>query len=286
MYYFLKCVTGKGEIPMESAFEALTKKQAEVWNSAPFEHIADNAADIDEDLIWRLSAHPGVRWLDIATGTGVVALCAARKGADVTAQDIASRMIETARRLARAEGLDITLEVGDCQKLPYPDGSFDVVSSVMGAVFAPDHDAVAHELGRVCRPGGRLGLVSWRSGGDIGKFYGLTARFNPPPSAGVDSPFDWGKQAYVQEKLGKDFTLEFHEGVSPMYGASPEAFSDLFLTSFGPIKALNDRLDDGQRGELHEALIGFFKDYQQPDGTVSVPREYLIAIGTRRNTRG
>jgi SAM-dependent methyltransferase len=268
---------------MGSTFEVLTKKQAEVWNSAQYENIAENAADIDDDLVLRLSTHRGLQWLDIGTGTGVVALRAARKGADVTAQDIASRMIETARKLAKAEGLDITFDIGDCQKLPYADASFDVVSSVLGAVFAPDHEAVARELGRVCRPGGHLGLVSWRPGGHIEKFYGVTARFNPPPPEGANSPFAWGRPAYMQEKLGKDFTLEFHEGISPMYDESPEAFSDLFLTSFGPIKALHDRLDDHQRGELYEALISFFRDHQQADGIVSVPREYLLTIGTRRN---
>ncbi len=269
---------------MESVYERLTKMQAAAWDSAPYENIAENAADINVHLIDRLGVIPGERWLDIATGTGVVALRAARKGADVTAQDFAPRLIETARRLARAEGLDITFDVGDCQKLPYPDGSFDVVMSTLGAVFAPDHHAVARELARVCRAGGHLGLVSWRPGGDIERYYGVTARFNPPPPEGVGSPFAWGRPAYMEEMLGKDFRLEFHEGISPMYGDSPEAITHLFLTSFGPIKALFDRLDEDRRVELRKALVDFFKHYQQADGSVAVPREYLITIGLRRNS--
>lgn len=158
------------------------------------------------------------------------------------------------------------------------------MSSVLGAVFAPDHHAVAHELGRVCRPGGRLGLASWRPGGEIETYYRITASFSPPPPAGVGSPFAWGRPAYVEEMLGKEFTPAFHEGISPMYGESPEALRDLFLTSFGPIKALFDRLDEDRREELRDALADYFKHYQQADGSVSTPREYLVAIGIRRNT--
>lgn len=172
-----------------------------------FENVAENTADINENLLGKLGVKPGERWLDIATGTGAVALRVARCGADVTAQDFAPRLIETAKRFARAAGLDITFDVGDCQTLPYADASFDV----------------AHELQRVCRPGGRLGLVSWRPGGDSEKFHSITARFSPPPPEGIGSPFAWGRSASVQEMLGKVFTLEFYEGVSPMYGESPEA---------------------------------------------------------------
>lgn len=269
---------------MGSAFETLTKMQAAAWDSAPFENVAENTADINENLLGKLGVKPGERWLDIATGTGAVALRVARCGADVTAQDFAPRLIETAKRFARAAGLDITFDVGDCQTLPYADASLDVVSSALGAVFAPDHHAVAHELERVCRPGGRLGLVSWRPGGDSEKFHSITARFSPPPPEGIGSPFAWGRSAYVQEMLGKDFTLEFYEGVTPMYGESPEALRDLVLTSFGPLKALFDRLDKDRREELREALADYFTHCQQADGSVSVPREYLLTIGIRRNT--
>ena len=269
---------------MASAFETLTKMQAAAWDSAPFENVADNTADINENLIGRLGVHPGERWLDIATGTGSVALLAARKGVRVTAQDFAPRLIATARRFAEDEELTITFDVGDCQTLPYADGSFDVVTSALGAVFAPDHHAVAHELARVCRPGGRLGLISWRPGGDSEKFYSISARFNPPPPEGVGSPFAWGRPAYVEAMLGKAFTLEFHEGISPMYGASPEALRDLVLTSFGPMKALFDRLDEGRREELREAVADFFGKHRQADGSVAVPREYLLTIGIRRNS--
>jgi hypothetical protein len=97
---------------------------------------------------------------------------------------------------------------------------------------------------------------------------------SPLPPEGVGSPFAWGRPAYVEEMLGKAFTLEFHESVSPMYGESPESLRDLVLTSFGPMKALFDRLDKDRREELREALAHYFKSCQQADGSVSVPRGY------------
>src|SRR5205085_8035119 len=112
-----------------------------------------------DELVGRLQPGPGVRWLDVATGTGGVAIRAARAGADVTGVDIAPRLLEQAR--AKADGLPIRFDEGDVQRLPYADASFDVVSSVFGAIFAPDHEAVARELARACAPNGRLGLTAW-----------------------------------------------------------------------------------------------------------------------------
>lgn len=143
-------------------FEALKAKQAAAWSSAPFEIVAATAADIHEALLDRLDIRMGERVLDLATGTGAVAIRAAQRGGVVTGQDLAPALVDTARRLAADAGVTVEFEVGDCENLPYPDASFDVVCSAQGAVFAPDHRAVARQLARVCRPGGRVGLTAWR----------------------------------------------------------------------------------------------------------------------------
>src|SRR4029077_13130661 len=126
-----------------------------------------------------------------ACGTGAVSMRAARAGADVTGVDLSEVMIETAWRRAQGEGLAIEYEVGDAEAVPCPDGSFDVVSSSVGAIFAPDHQATARELARVTRPGGRLGLTAWRPESSIAKSQQLAARFQPPPPEGVGNPLDW-----------------------------------------------------------------------------------------------
>lgn len=150
--------------------------------------MAETAAEVHDDLVASLAPTPGERWLDIATGTGAVAARAARAGAHVIGVDIAPALIDTARQLAAAEGLNVQFEVGDAERLEYRDASFDVVASAQGTMFAPDHEAVARELARVCRPGGRLGLTCWRPGGAIEKFFSLLAAFQPPPPPGAGRP--------------------------------------------------------------------------------------------------
>jgi SAM-dependent methyltransferase len=266
---------------MSTTFAELKARQAVVWGSAPWERVAADAADIHDDLIARLGVTPGERWLDLATGTGAIALRAARRGAVVTGQDLAPGLISTARRLAAEEGADVVFHVGDCEALPYPDASFDVVSSAQGAVFAPDHRTVARQLARLCRPDGRIGLTTWRPDGAIAEQLQLLARFSPPPP-GAGVPLDWGRPAYVTGLLGDTFDLEFFEGQSPHRGSSPQALWDLFSTSAGPIKAVAESLDaDGLR-ELKDAWMEYFGRYTTRDGSVAAPREYLIILGTRK----
>ena len=150
------------------AFERLKERQSVVWGSAPFENVAADIAEVHDHLVAELAPHEGEEWLDVGTGTGGVAVRAARAGAKVTGSDLAPVLIETAKRLAAEERLDVDYHVGDAEELPYGNASFDVVSSSFGAIFAPDHKAVARELARVCRPGGRLGLSAWNPDGGQG----------------------------------------------------------------------------------------------------------------------
>src|SRR5215213_1846145 len=173
------------------------EREREMWGGAPWERVASTMAAIHDRLTAALVPRPGDRWLDVATGTGAVAIRAAREGASVTGLDLAPPLIETAKRLAAEQGLAIGFEVGDAEALPYPDASFDVVSSAHGVVFARDHAAVARELARVCRPGGRLGLTAWRTGEAGDAFHELIARFAPPRPAGPP-PGSWGEQAHAR----------------------------------------------------------------------------------------
>lgn len=264
------------------AFDELKQRQAAAYSAAPFEQLAESAADIHDQLVDALGVAAGQTWLDVATGTGAVAIRAAHRGAKVTGQDLAAGLIETARRLAAAEGVSVTFDVGDCENLPYPDAAFDVVSSAHGAVFAPDHRAVAAQLTRVCRSGGRIGLTAWRPGGAIAEFFAITASFQPsPPPPGAGNPLDWGRPDYVRELLGDAFELEFTEAQSPQLAWSSSALWQLFTTAFGPVKALAAALEPERREEFRKAFLAFYDRYRVPGG-VSSPREYLVIIGTRR----
>ena len=214
----------------------------------------------------------------MATGTGALAALAARAGADVTGADLAPKLIETARRLAAEEGLEIQFEVGDAEALPVQDASFDVVSSAMGLIFAPDHAAVAGELRRVSRPGGRIGFSAWRK--DSG-FMPVTRRYSPPLLPGQGDSDEWGSEEYVQARLGETFELAFEEGDAPMTGESGESLWELVTTGSGPFKARLEALEPERREQLHREFVDLLESHRT-NGGVNLPWPYLLVLGTRR----
>ncbi len=261
-------------------FDALKPRQAEMWGSAPWERVAETLAPLHDHLVEELSPRAGERWLDVATGTGAVAIRAARAGADVTGLDLAPRLVETAKRLAAEEGLAIRFDIGDCEHLPYDDASFDVVASAVGVIFAPDHRAGARELARVCRPGGKLGLVSWRPNPE---YSAIVDPFRSPPEPGAGDPDDWGREEHVLDLLGDAFELRFVQGSHAIRGESAEAVWQLFTSSHGPFKDLLASLDARRREQLHRAYIGYLERYRV-DGGISAPDDYLIVVGKRRRS--
>jgi SAM-dependent methyltransferase len=262
------------------AFEELKQKQGVMWGSGPFENIEATIAEMHDVLVERLAPQRGERFLDVGCGTGAVAMRAADTGAEVTGIDLASDLIETAKRRAEGAGLSITYDVGDCEALPYDDEEFDVVGSSVGVMFAPDHPAVARELARVTKPGGRLGITAWTPDGGIGLMFQVMKPFQPPPPPGAGNQFDWGREDYVRGLLGKDFDLEFEEHDTLLRAESGEAVWDLFVTSYGPTKALAQSLEDERREELRRAFSDFHNRRGVSDGGMS--RTYLLTLGTRR----
>lgn len=259
-------------------FEELKARSAEVWSSAPWERAAPLLAPLHDHLVSALGPRPGERWLDVGTGTGAVALRAARAGAAVTGIDLAPGLVTTARRLAAADGLQARFDVGDAEDLPYEDGSFDVLSSAVGAIFAPDHRATAAELARVVRPAGRLGLAAWRPGTG---FFSVTRPYRPPLEPGQGDPDDWGREEYAAELLGEHFELRFEEGDNRFAGASGEELWTLLAASAGPFKATLDQLDAPGRAEFHDGFVDLLERHRE-DGGVSLPGLYLLVLGTRR----
>lgn len=224
---------------------------------------------------------PGDPWLDVATGTGTIALQAARLGAAVTAQDLSPSMIRLAQAKALAAGLGVRFDVGDCQEMPYPDGAFEVVTSAHGAVFAPNHQAVAREISRLCRPGGRMALSAWAPQGGFVELAALEVEIAGDGPLEDSSPFGWGDPGYVASLLGDAFNLQFMTGSSPIRGKSPEAFTELFWENSPRTAALRANLGPDREPELHEAMLAFFTRHSSPSG-VFVDRQYLIVTGKRR----
>ena len=263
------------------AFEQLKERQSVAWGAAPFENVEDSLAVMHDDLVRRLDPQAGELWLDLACGAGAVAMRAARAGADVTGLDLSPVMIDTARRRAAEDGLEIAYEVGDAENLPYEDAHFDVVSSSVGVFLAPDHAAVARELTRVVRPGGRIGFTAWRPSSRVEKSVRLTAQFQPPPPDGAGYPFDWGTEEHVSELLGVAFELEFHDGDAPERGETGEAIWERTLAGVGPVRMLYDSLEPGRREEFHRAAVSMYEEDRVGDEIV-MPGPYLLTLGRRK----
>jgi SAM-dependent methyltransferase len=255
------------------------RREGVMWGSGDYQRITETVPDIHELVIERLDPRPGVRWLDLACGTGAVAERAAARGADVTGVDLAPALIDTATSRAARLGLAIDYRVDDCECLGLPDASFDTVSSTCGVMFAPDHAATARELARVTRPGGQIGMVNWTPTGGLARMFQVMSPFrvSSPPS----SPFDWGDPSIVRALLGEAFDLRLSEGVSTLHIESGEAYWQLFSTCYGPTKTLADTLG-ARREELHHAWVEFFeRQYRRGDGIVHT-RDYLFVHGRRR----
>ena len=265
------------------AFEELKQKQSVVWGTGPYQNITETIPDLHDRVIDRLEPRPGVKWLDLACGTGAVAELAARQGADVTGVDLAPALIETAEERAREQGLDIDYRVGDCENLEFEDGSFDIVSSTCGVMFAPDHEATARELARVVKPGGRLGLANWTpTEKGMAALFRIMKPFQPTPPEGVGYAFDWGDERHVQELLGDAFDLEIERDVSPLRLPSGEAYWQLFSSSYGPTRTLAETLDDERREELHRSWVEFADTELARNGEMEHEREWILVLGTHR----
>jgi len=249
----------------------------EAWDEATHDRLAGMLEPVQEELVARLSPQPGERWLDLATGIGAVAFRAARAGADVTAVDSSEPILERARTEAGDAGLTIRFDVGDVEYLPYDDGEFDVAVSSFGVIFAADHANVAAELGRVVRPGGRVGFTAWKPNPKLGELY---RRFTDEPLEGRESA-EWGREDHVEDMLGDDFELEFEDGTLWVDAGSGEELWELFSATSRPIESLLRRLDQSRGEEFHRAFVELFESYRDGD-RVRAPRRYLLVLGRRR----
>ena len=261
-------------------FEELKQRHAAMWGSAPFERVAETLAEMHRAVIEVVDGGQGDQWLDVGCGTGELACMAVDTGATVVGSDLSPVLIETARRQAAERGCDVTFEEGDAEALSYPDASFDIVTSSVGAIFAPDHEAVAAELARVCRPGGRLGLTAWTSGGVIDEFFRIIGSYAPPPPPGAGVAASWGDPSYVESLLGESFELTVTTRNTPWRAETGDELWQEMSESFGPIKTLLGALPPERAASFERELRDFFSG-EQVEGEVVLDRPYLLVVGVR-----
>jgi ubiquinone/menaquinone biosynthesis C-methylase UbiE len=264
-------------------FEQLKHRMRGTWMAGDFGQIAQYSAKGAEEFVNRLPISRGMRVLDVACGTGNLAIPAARKGAQVTGVDIAPNLLEQARQRAAVETLPATFEEGDAEKLPYPDAQFDLVMSMFGAMFAPRPERVASELARVCRPGGIIAMANWTPEGFVGKTFRLTARYVPPPE-GIPAPVLWGVENVVKERLGQHTSKieTARRALTFDYPLPPRDVVQFFRTYFGPTQMAFSRLDAAGQSALAADLEKLWIEHNRAGaGRTLVSAEYLEVTATR-----
>src|SRR6185503_3645322 len=236
-----------------------------------------------EQFVNRLNLEPGTKFLDVACGTGNVALPAARAGAVVTGVDIAPNLVEQARENARGEGVKIQFDEGDAEALSYNDASFDVVATMFGAMFAPRPELVAAELKRVTRPGGLITMANWTPAGFIGKMFKTISPYVAPPP-GMPSPLLWGVEETVRERFGEGISkLEASsQNIRWVFPLSPAEVVEHFRLYYGPTQKAFGLLDENGQLALRADLEKLWTEHNQVnDGTTVVDAEFLEVRAVR-----
>jgi ubiquinone/menaquinone biosynthesis C-methylase UbiE len=259
--------------------KAIKQRQQATWASGDFSVVGITLQIVGESLAEAVDVRAGERVLDVAAGNGNATLAAARRFADVTSTDYVPALLERGRDRARADRLKIDFQVADAEDLPFADGSFDVVLSTYGAMFAPDHARTASEMLRVARAGGRIGLANWTPEGFIGQLFKVIGAHVPPP-AGLRSPALWGTEPHLVELFGpqaadirsvrKNFNFRYR---------SPAHWLQIFRDYYGPTHKAFAALDaDGQKRLTADITALLERLNVGGKESLVVPGEYLEAV--------
>jgi ubiquinone/menaquinone biosynthesis C-methylase UbiE len=217
----------------------------------------------------------------VATGSGNVAIAAARLGAAVTGLDLTPELLEAARRRTAEAGLEVRFIEGDAEELPFANDSFDRVTSCFGVMFAPRHEQAADELTRVVRPGGTIAVTAWTPDGLLGSMFAIVGSFMPPPPAELKPPVSWGDEDHVRDLFGDSGAeLTVERRTVTFTHDSPESWLDNDERILGPAIMAKSALEQqGRYGELREAMIQLYRDANEADdGTFAARAEYLLSV--------
>lgn len=264
-------------------FNAIKQRQQATWASGDFAIIGTTLQIVGELLAEAADVRAGEAVLDVAAGNGNATLAAARRFAHVTSTDYVPHLLEKGAARAKAEGLEVQFQVADAEALPFGDRSFDVALSTFGAMFTPEHHKAAHELMRVVRSGGRIGMANWTPEGLIGQLFRVIGAYVPPP-AGVKSPALWGTEPRIVELFGpeamdircvrRNFNFRYR---------SAAHLIEVFRTFYGPTHKAYAALDPVRHPDLTEDITTLLEGLNVAgSSSLVVPAEYLEVVITRK----
>ena len=262
-------------------FTAIKQRQQATWASGDYAVVGTTLQIVGERICEAVDLCAGEHVLDVAAGNGNATLAAARRFAQVTSTDYVGALLDGGKARAAAEHLTVTFREADAEALPFADGSFDVVLSTFGVMFAPDQAKSATEMARVVRKGGRIGLANWTPDSFIGQLFKIIGRHVPPP-AGVKSPALWGSE----ERLGELFAGHQIQATKQIFNfryKSPEHWIEIFKNFYGPTNRAFAALDAAKQAALEADLLELLARMNRGGKrTLIVPSEYLEVVVTKQ----
>ncbi|MBS1884090.1 MAG: methyltransferase domain-containing protein [Actinobacteria bacterium] len=262
---------------------AITAAQQRTWSDGDFSRVASMINGVAENLAEALQLLPDDRVLDVATGSGNGALAAARRTwVGAVGSDFVPALLERGRERAEAERLDVEFVEADVQNLPFEDASFDVVTSIFGAMFAPDQERTARELLRVVKPGGRIGMANWTPDGGLSNLFVILVKHTGGPPPGTVPPVLWGSEDHVRQLFGDGISeLRAERRVSKQVFRSADHYLDFFRTYFGPLKAAFDKVGPEGAPALEADLRAYLEEVNENEHALVLEPDYLRIVATR-----
>ena len=261
----------------------LKSRLRRIWMAGDYDRLDRYMAGGAEAFYGRLSVPRGSRLLDVGCGAGQLTLIASRNGADATGVDIAENLVERARERARVEGLGARFQVADAEALPFADASFDVVTSLNGAMFAPRPEIVTGEILRVSRAGGIIAMANWTEQGFVGKMFKALSEFVAP--SGMPAPVLWGDHRTVRERFGAGVSsLRLtRRDTEPNYPFPPGEVVRFFRAYHGPTNRAFASLNRAGRLRLQTEMEALWSSHNLAEGGFTkVDAEWLEVIAVRR----
>jgi len=260
-------------------YSSIKNKQRAVWSSGDYAVLGSLLQIIGENLVEAVGVRANDRVLDVAAGNGNATLAAARRHAQVVSTDYVQELLDKGARRAEANGLDVQFQVADAEALPFETGSFDVVLSTVGVMFAPNQKSAASEMIRVTRQGGRIGLANWTPEGFIGELFRTIGRYVPPP-ADISSPMLWGSEPHIVDLLGSQ-AEEIHT-TRRNYNfcfRSAAHWLDVFREYYGPMNRAYASLDMDAQNQLTNEIMDLLERHNiAGKDTLLIPAEYLEVV--------
>ena len=250
-----------------------------LWAAGDYDKIAELMRDVGAAVAGAVSIEAGMRVLDVATGTGNVAIAAAQAGAEVIGLDIAPELFEAARRRAAEAGVEVEWVEGDAEALPYEDATFDRVYTAFGTACTTQHDLAAAELVRVCKEGGEIVMANWCPGSIPARLSSLLRRLEQDETRSATDPSEWGTHGHPRRVLGGQLVLAIEPASVELAFESVDAALAHYEEHYGPLVVARREVDPQLYDNLRRELRAWIEEADKGEGETRITAQYLLVIG-------